>query len=229
MTETRLKIPFLIFVHIKLICISGKAKFYISKSGTDSEICGTLSNPCRMFKQVWKQIEQNKISTNSTAVITDTDIIINDTDINLQNSQDILHPIHITSKEDEIQININHSTLKGVRLKLDNSNISLQIQNSRFIDAGISIETEENRRHLSVKIANSNFSGHFPEDTLLFNNSKNVSIECCHFNDLQFTNNESVIITAVDSVSSHQKLRVQKQHILCESSKVNTEYLYVPV
>ena len=111
-----------------------------------------------------------------------------------------MHLIHIISKEDEIQININHSTLRGVRLKLDNSNISLHIQHSRFIDAGISIETEENRRHLPVKIANSHFSGQFPEDTLLFNNTKNVTIESCHFDDLKFNNDQSFIIKAVDSV-----------------------------
>ena len=181
-------------------CISGRATFYISKSGTDSEKCGTQRNPCRTYEQVWKQIEQNKTLTTSSVVITDTDIVIDHKDINLQNNQNTFHLIHVISKEDNTKINISHCTFKGLRLKLGITNISLHIQNSRFIDAGITIESEGNRGHLPVKIASCNFSGQFSEDILVFNNTKNVSIESCHFNDLKSSNDKSFIIKAVDSI-----------------------------
>ena len=187
-------------LYTQIIYISGRGTLYISKSGTDSEKCGSMSNPCRTSEQLWKQIQQDETSTNSTVVITDTDIVINHRDKNLQNNQKNFHLIHIISKEEQIQININCSTLRGVRLKLDNNNISLHIQNSRLIDAGINIESEGNRGYQPVKIASCNFSGQFPENTLLFNNTKNVYIESCHFNDLKSSNDKSFIIKAVDSI-----------------------------
>ena len=189
----------------QIIYISGVSTFYILKSGTNAEKCGTLSNPCRIFEQVWKQVEQYKTSINSTVLITDSDIVIDNRVINLQNNKNTFHMIHIISKEDNTKINISNCTFKSVRIKLDNSNISLHIQNSRLINAGILIESEGNKRHLNVKIANSHFSGHFPEHILHLKKVQNVYIEFCLFTYLEFYNTKSVIIKAWKSILNIRK------------------------
>ena len=84
--------------------------------------------------------------------------------------------------------------MEGLRLILNNANISLYIENSTFTAARINIQSDDNTECLPVHIQSCHFSGHFPEDTLLFNNNDNVSIESCHFTDLQFSNNESSVI-----------------------------------
>ena len=48
-------------------------------------------------------------------------------------------------------------------------------------------------------IQSCHFSGHFPEDTLFFNNTDNVSIESCHFTESQFNNDESSVIKGLNS------------------------------
>ena len=86
-----------------------------------------------------------------------------------------------------------------MRLILNNANISLYIENSTFTAAGINIQSDDNTECLPVHIQSCHFSGHFSEDTLLFNNTDNVSIESCHFTDLQFSNNEPSVIKGLNS------------------------------
>ena len=152
-----------------------------------------------MFKQVWNQIEQITASSNSPQMITDTDININNMQIILPNKKASLHPIHLISQTKGVNITISNCSVKGLRLILDNTNISLYIENSTFTAVGINIQSEENTEHLPVHIQSCHFSGHFPESTLLFTNTDNVSIESCHFTDLQFNNDESSVIKGLNS------------------------------
>ena len=152
-----------------------------------------------MFEQVWNQVEHITTLSNSTQVITDADIVINNMQIIPPNKNASLHPIHLISQTKGVNITISNCLIKGLRLMFDNANISLYIENSTFTAAGISIQSEENTEHLPVHIQSCHFSGHFPEDTLLFTNTDNVSIESCHFPDLQLSNNESSIIKGQNS------------------------------
>ena len=151
------------------------------------------------FEHVWNQVNQSTPLSNSTQVITDTDIVIKNTEIILPNREASLYPIHLISQAKSVNIIISNCLMKGVKLLLDNANISLHIENSTFTAAGISIQSEENTEHLPVKIKSCHFSGHFPEDTLLFDNTENVAIESCYFTDLWLNNNESSIIKALHS------------------------------
>ena len=153
-----------------------------------------------MFKQVWNQVEQITASSNSAQVITDTDIDINNMQIILPNKKASLQSIHLISQTKGVNISISNCLMEGLRLILDNTNISLYIENSTFTTAGISIQSEENTEHLPVHIQSCHFSGHVPEDTLLFTNTDNVSIESCHFTDLHFNNDESSIIKGINSL-----------------------------
>ena len=152
-----------------------------------------------MFKQVWNQVEHITALSNSTQVITDTDIVINNMQIIPPNKRASLQPIHLISQTKGVNITISNCLMKGLRLMFDNANISLYIENSTFTAAGINIQSEENTACLPVHIQSCHFSGHFPEDTLLFNNTDNVSIESCHFTDLQFNKDESSIIKGTNS------------------------------
>ena len=152
-----------------------------------------------MFKQVWNQVEHITALSNSTQVITYTDIVINNMQIIIPNKNASLHPIHLISQTKGVNITISNCLMKGLRLMFDNANISLYIENSTLTAAGISIQSEENTEHLPVHIQSCHFSGHFPEDTLLFNNTDNVSIESCHFTDLQFKKDESSVIKGINS------------------------------
>ena len=152
-----------------------------------------------MFKQVWNQVVQLTTMRNSTQVITDTDIVINNMQIIPPNKNASLQPIHLISQTKGVNITISNCLMKGLRLMLDNANISLYIENSTFTAAGISIQSEDNTEHLPVNIQSCHFSGHFREDTLLFNNTDNVSIESCHFTDLHFSNDESSVIKGINS------------------------------
>ena len=173
--------------------------FYISKIGSYSEKCGTSQNPCRMFEQVWNQVEQITALSNSTEVITDTDIDINNMQIIIPNKKASLQPIYFISQTKDVNITISDCSIKGLRLLLDNTNISLYIENSTFTAAGINIQSEDNTEHLPVHIQSCHFSGPFLEDTLRFNNTDNVSIESCHFTDLQFNNDKSSVIKGINS------------------------------
>ena len=173
--------------------------FYISKTGSYSENCGTSQNPCRIYEQVWNQVVQLTTMSNSTQVITDTDIDINNMQIILPHKKASLHPIHLISQTKGVNITISNCLMKGLRLMFDNANISLYIENSTFTAAGINIQSKENTACLPVHIQSCHFSGHFPEDTLLFTNTDNVSIESCHFTHLQFSNDESSIIKGQNS------------------------------
>ena len=152
-----------------------------------------------MFEQVWNQVEQFNISSNSTQVITDTDTVISYMQIFIPNKRASLHPIHFISQNKGVNINISNCSMEGLRLILDNANISLYIENSTFAAAGINIQSDDNTECLPVHIQSCHFSGHFPEDTLLFNNTDNVSIESCHFTDLQFSNDDSSVIKGKNS------------------------------
>ena len=152
-----------------------------------------------MLEQEWNQVEQFTTLTNSTQVITDTDTVINNMQIIPPNKNASLHPIHFISQTKGVNITISDCSMEGLRLMLDNTNISLYIENSTFTAAGISIQSEDNTECLPVHIQSCHFSGHFPEDTLLFTNTDNVSIESCHFTDLQFSNDESSIIKGLNS------------------------------
>ena len=152
-----------------------------------------------MFKQVWKQVKQITALSNSTQVITDTDIDINYMQIILPHRKASLHPIHLISQTKGVNITISNCSMEGLRLILNNANISLYIENSTFTAAGINIQSDDNSKHLPVRVQSCHFPGHFPEDTLLFNNTDNVSIESCHFTDLHFSNDESSIIQGKNS------------------------------
>ena len=152
-----------------------------------------------MFKQVWKQVKQITALSNSTQVITDTDIDINYMQIILPHRKASLHPIHLISQTKGVNITISNCSMEGLRLILNNANISLYIENGTFTAAGINIQSDDNTECLPVHIQSCHFSGHFPEDTLLFNNTDNVSIESCHCTDLQFSNNESSVIKGLNS------------------------------
>ena len=152
-----------------------------------------------MFKQVWKQVKQITALSNSTELITDTDIDINYMQIILPHRKASLHPIHLISQTKGVNITISNCSMEGLRLILNNANISLYIKNSTFIASGINIQSDDNKECLPVHIQSCHFSGHFPEDTLLFNNTDNVSIESCHFTYLQFSNNESSVIKGLNS------------------------------
>ena len=152
-----------------------------------------------MFKQVWKQVKQITALSNSTQVITDTDIDINYMQIILPHRKASLHPIYLISQTKGVNITISNCSMEGLRLIINNANISLYIENSTFTAAGINIQSDDNTECLPVHIQSCHFSGHFCEDTLLFNNTDNVSIESCHFTDLQFSNNESSVIKGLNS------------------------------
>ena len=152
-----------------------------------------------MFKQVWNQVEQITASSNSAQVNTDTDIVINNMQIIIPNKNASLHPIHLISQTKGVNITISNCSMEGLRLILDNTNISLYIENSTFTAAGINIQSDDTREHLPVHIQSCHFSGHFPEDTLLFTNTDNVAIESCHFTDLQFSTDESSVIKGINS------------------------------
>ena len=130
--------------------------------------------------------------SNSTQMITDTDIVINNMQIIIPNINASLYPIHFISQTKGVNITISNCSVEGLRLLFDNANISLYIENSTFTAAGISIQSDDNREHLPVNIQSCHFSGHFPEDTLLFNSTDNVSIGTCHFTDLHFNNDEFI-------------------------------------
>ena len=152
-----------------------------------------------MFEQLWKQVEQFTTLSNYTQVITDTDIVINNMQIILPNTKASLHPIHLISQTKGVNITISNCSIEGVRFLLDNTNMSLYIEKSTFAAAGINIQSDDNTECLPVHIWSCNFSGHFPEDTLIFNNTDNISIESCHFTDLQFSTDESSIIKGINS------------------------------
>ena len=152
-----------------------------------------------MFEQVWSQVEQITALSNSAQVITDTDIDINNMQLIIPNKKASLHPIHLNSQIKGVNITISNCSMEGLRLTLDNANISLYIGNSTFTAAAINIQSEDNTECLPVHIQSCHFSGHIPEDTLLFNNTDNVSVESCHFTDLQFNNDESSVIKGINS------------------------------
>ena len=132
-------------------------------------------------------------------MITDIDIDINNMQIILPNKRASLHPIQLISQIKGVNITIISCSVEGLRLLLDNANISLYIESSTFTAAGINIQSDDSTEHLPVKIQSCHFSGHFPEDTLHFNNTDNVSIESCHFIDLQFNNDKSSVIKGLNS------------------------------
>ena len=159
--------------------------------GQDTETCGqTADEPCRSFRGAWQSLGNQLQSPGhlDLHLVTDTDIAIADTHLVPPHS-DQSYQINIVPATDQsINIDMKNTTLERVHFQMDNSQISLHGDSCVFNQARISIESEINHSHRSVRIERCTFHGDINDtnDTpIKLINTRNVSIATSVFEDLR--------------------------------------------
>ena len=168
--------------------------------GQDTETCGqTADEPCRLFRAVWQNLDNQLQSINATRLdhldlrmITDTDIAVADTQLVPPHGKQSYQMHIVTTTNQSINIDMINTTLERVHFQIDNSQISLHAHSCVFNQAGISIESEINQSHRSVRIERCTFHGDTNDTTIKLINTRNVSIATSVFEDLRVAGGRGV-------------------------------------